>query len=89
MKQNKFSADHKSENVLVTGGGGFLGRAIIRRLVDRGDHVSSLSRNAYADLKAMGVDQIQGDIADLARGRPAGEVDKTRGRVPAREQAVR
>ncbi|NNL78044.1 MAG: NAD-dependent epimerase/dehydratase family protein [Desulfobacterales bacterium] len=56
---------HNSENVLVTGGGGFLGRAIIRRLIDRGDHVRSLSRNLYPELAAKEVDQIQGDIADL------------------------
>jgi len=54
----------KSETVLVTGGGGFLGSAIVKRLVERGGKVRSFSRNFYPKLEAMGVEQIQGDIAD-------------------------
>jgi len=50
--------------VLVTGGGGFLGSALIERLVQRGDAVRSLSRGQYPKLAAMGIDQIRGDIAD-------------------------
>jgi 2-alkyl-3-oxoalkanoate reductase len=50
--------------VLVTGGGGFLGGAIIERLVTRGATVYSLSRGNYPRLSHMGVKQIQGDIAD-------------------------
>ena len=56
-------------NALVTGGGGFLGGAIVRRLVGRGDRVRSLSRGHYPELDALGVEQIQGDVAD------AGAVD--------------
>jgi len=52
------------ENVLVPGGGGFLGRAIIRRLTDRGDRVRSLSRHHYDALEQMGVHQVRGDICD-------------------------
>ncbi len=48
---------------LVTGGGGFLGSAIVRRLVERGDQVVSLSRRRYPELDALGVVQHQGDIA--------------------------
>jgi nucleoside-diphosphate-sugar epimerase len=51
-------------NALVTGGGGFLGSAIVSRLRARGDHVRSLARNHYAELAALGVEQYQGDIAD-------------------------
>ena len=40
--------------VLVTGGGGFLGSAIVRRLVERGDRVRSLSRGHYPALDALG-----------------------------------
>ena len=50
--------------VLVTGGGGFLGSAIIERLVARGDAVRSLSRGDYPNLTNMGVDQVRGDIGD-------------------------
>ncbi|MBW2200604.1 MAG: NAD-dependent epimerase/dehydratase family protein [Deltaproteobacteria bacterium] len=51
-------------NVLVTGGGGFLGGEIVRRLVQRGDAVRSLSRRFYPELSSLGVEQIQGDIGD-------------------------
>lgn len=53
-----------SRQVLVTGGGGFLGSAIVKQLVERGDTVRSVSRNRYPMLEAMGVEQIQGDISD-------------------------
>jgi nucleoside-diphosphate-sugar epimerase len=52
------------QTVLVTGGGGFLGGAIVRLLVARGDSVRSFSRSRYPRLDAMGVDQVQGDLAD-------------------------
>jgi len=50
--------------ILVTGGGGFLGRAIVRRLVARGDQVAALNRSRYPALEALGVDARRGDIAD-------------------------
>jgi nucleoside-diphosphate-sugar epimerase len=49
---------------LVTGGGGFLGGAIVRRLVERGWSVRTLQRGQYPRLDELGVDQIRGDIAD-------------------------
>lgn len=51
--------------ILVTGGGGFLGRAIVRMLVSRGDDVRSYSRSRYAELDTLGVEQVQGDLADI------------------------
>jgi nucleoside-diphosphate-sugar epimerase len=51
-------------NALVTGGGGFLGGAIVRRLVARGDRVASLARGHYPALDPLGVTQHQGDLAD-------------------------
>ena len=53
-------------NALVTGGGGFLGGAIVRMLVARGDRVRSLARGRYPALDALGVEQVQGDLADPA-----------------------
>ncbi len=51
-------------NVLVTGGGGFLGTALVRLLRDRGLSVRSLARRDYPHLRELGAEQVQGDIAD-------------------------
>ncbi|MBU1341236.1 MAG: NAD-dependent epimerase/dehydratase family protein [Proteobacteria bacterium] len=53
------------KNVLVTGGGGFLGKAIVKKLVKKNISVTSFSRNFYPNLETMGVSQIQGDLADI------------------------
>jgi nucleoside-diphosphate-sugar epimerase len=53
-------------NALVTGGGGFLGGAIVRMLMARGDRVRSLARGSYPALDALGVEQVRGDLADAA-----------------------
>lgn len=49
---------------LVTGGGGFLGGAIVRLLRKRGDLVRSFSRGTYPELDHLGAEQLQGDLAD-------------------------
>jgi nucleoside-diphosphate-sugar epimerase len=49
---------------LVTGGGGFLGKAIVLQLLERGDEARSYSRGDYPELRKLGVDVQQGDIAD-------------------------
>ena len=49
---------------LVTGGGGFLGGAIVRLLRERGDQVRSFSRAPYPALDALGVEQYRGDLSD-------------------------
>ncbi len=53
-------------NVLVTGGGGFLGRAIVERLLARGDRVRSFGRKPYPDLEKLGVEVVRGDLRDEA-----------------------
>ena len=52
------------KNVLVTGGGGFVGTAIVRRLVDQGCRVKVAGRHTYEHLRDMGVEFLVGDIAD-------------------------
>ncbi len=52
------------QKVLVTGGGGFLGGGIVKLLRERGDVVYSFSRGYYPRLKALGIEQIRGDIRD-------------------------
>jgi len=49
---------------LVTGGGGFLGQAIVRGLIKRGVEVWSFSRREHLELSALGVEQIKGDLTD-------------------------
>ena len=58
-------------DVLVTGGGGFLGGALVRGLLARGHRVRSFSRGAYPELEALGVDVVRGDLADAAAVRRA------------------
>ena len=49
---------------LVTGAGGFVGGAVACALRARGDDVRGFSRAPHPELAALGVDQLQGDIAD-------------------------
>jgi nucleoside-diphosphate-sugar epimerase len=50
--------------VLVTGGGGFLGTALIKLARQRGLAVRSFARRLYPHLDELDVEQVQGDIAD-------------------------
>ena len=51
-----------SNNILVTGGGGFLGLEIVKQLLDKGHKVTSLSRNHYDQLEKLGVKTIKADL---------------------------
>ena len=50
--------------VLVTGGGGFLGSAICRQLLVRGDEVIAFQRSAAGELESLGIKVTRGDIVD-------------------------
>lgn len=49
---------------LVTGAGGFLGGAITRQLLARGDKVNTFQRGSYPALTRIGARQYQGDLTD-------------------------
>ncbi len=57
--------------VLVTGGGGFLGRRIVELLLERGDEVSFLARGHYPEVEALGAHGIQADLCDAEAVRSA------------------
>lgn len=54
----------KSMKALVVGGGGFVGSAIVRKLVESGDEVAVFGRNHYPHLEKLDVHQFQGDMLD-------------------------
>lgn len=56
---------------LVTGGGGFLGLAIVRALRARGDEVVSYSRSVHPAVEALGARCFSGDLADARALREA------------------
>ncbi len=51
---------------LVTGGTGFLGGALVRRLHSMGWHVTALGRSKYvlAKMESQGIQVVQADLAD-------------------------
>lgn len=53
-------------NMLVTGGGGFLGRYIVEQLQTAGHQVRVFCRGRYPQLSDSGVDVFQGDLQDAA-----------------------
>jgi dihydroflavonol-4-reductase len=56
------------DRVFVTGGSGLIGRALVQRLLARGDRVVALARSdaAAADLRGLGADVVRGDLLDEA-----------------------
>jgi nucleoside-diphosphate-sugar epimerase len=57
--------------VLVTGGGGFLGGAIVKGLLARGHSVRVLGRHDYPALRSTGVELFRADVADALAVRAA------------------
>ncbi len=56
---------------LVTGGGGFLGRAIVVQLLQRGYQVSSFSRGRYPEIAQLGVQVTQVELINAEAVRAA------------------
>ena len=52
--------------LFVTGGGGFLGLAIVRQLRAEGHEVVTFSRGNYPVLDQLGVTHLQGDLSDYS-----------------------
>ena len=51
---------------LVTGGGGFLGGAIVERLLEAGHATRVFARGDYPELTRQGVELVRGDLVDAA-----------------------
>lgn len=50
--------------VIVTGGGGFVGRAIVKQLLKEGIDCAVIGRSKYPEVEKLGVKCFQGDISD-------------------------
>ncbi len=55
----------KSYKILVTGAGGFLGKALAKKLVELGHEVFNYSRHEHSELDELGIKSIQGNLTSL------------------------
>jgi len=54
------------KRALITGGGGFVGKVIVKMLTESGVTCRVIGRNHYPDIEALGGECLIGDIADPA-----------------------
>lgn len=52
------------KRLLVTGGGGFVGKTVARMAMERGYEVTVIGRSRYPDIEKDGIKCVQGDIRD-------------------------
>jgi len=62
--RGKDRGDCPVKRVIVTGGGGFVGKAVVRLLLARGIGATVIGRNDYPDVVEMGATVVRGDIRD-------------------------
>ena len=60
-----------AETLFVTGGGGFLGQALLKALKSEGYHLKTINRGHYPDLEELGITVLRGDLADYETTRKA------------------
>ncbi len=52
------------KKALVTGGGGFVGRTIVKMLIQKGVECRVIGRHRYSEIEAIGGECVVGDISD-------------------------
>ena len=57
--------------VVVTGGGGFLGRRLVERCLERGYEVTSVARGQYPELTTLGARVVRADLVNPGATRSA------------------
>jgi nucleoside-diphosphate-sugar epimerase len=55
-----------AETIIVTGGGGFLGSALLKALKKDGHKLRTINRGSYPELDSLGITVLKGDLADYA-----------------------
>lgn len=70
--------------IVVTGGSGFLGKAIARALIHRGDRVRVVQRRDVPELTSLGAEVVKADLSD-----PTSTLDALRGATAVMHVAAR